>query len=478
MNRFCPTANHRIENLLFIAMMLRRIQFGDNLPILQAMEDSAADLIYLDPPFNSKRDYNAIFKGAGRGGGDAQVKSFEDTWQWTPLCDKLLLQTAERSAGAGKILAAFIGGLGKCEMTAYLVNMGVRLIEMRRILKDTGSLYLHCDPTADSYLRVLMDSIFGPKNFRNAIYWHYENKLRDSRKRVWQSATDTLLFYTKTDKRVFNSQRVKLSAPKKYAMIKKADGRKVTVRDAEGNVQYVFSTEKLMDNVLTIPMLTGGKERVGYDTQKPIALLDRIIKASSNEGDVVLDPFCGCGTACIAAENLGRQWIGIDIEPIAVQILHDRFERENEGVLPAFWRKVEISGLPKTIEELDRQTQEPDAKRRKTLEKLCVMMLGGIANEKMGPDGGVDGRFPIKNRPGYYMIGEVKTGGYAIDDVRALRGILTDKEPVGVFIATEKPPTKAMIDFANRQGEWNGIPLIQFCSKRDVVDGNKPKGLA
>ena len=458
-------------------MTLRRIQFGDNLPILQAMEDSAADLIYLDPPFNSKRDYNAIFKGAGRGGGDAQVKSFEDTWQWTPLCDKLLLQTAERSAGAGKILAAFIGGLGKCEMTAYLVNMGVRLIEMRRILKDTGSLYLHCDPTASHYLKCLLDSVFGPKNFRNEIVWWYRKFGRGDKN--FKKNHDTILYYAKERRRVVFNQLYEDFSPRtvvdKFKRVI-VDGRWVQDKSTpmKRKVQGVA-----LSNTWEISFIhSQAKERVGYDTQKPIALLRKIIEASSNKGDVVLDPFCGCGTACITAENLGRQWIGIDVEPFAVQILRERFEKENQGELPGFWPSVEISGLPKTIEELDRQTQEPDAKRRKTLEKLCVMMLGGIANEKMGPDGGIDGRFPIKNRPGYYMIGEVKTGGYAIDDVRALRGILTDKEPVGVFIATEKPPTKAMIDFANRQGEWNGIPLIQFCSKRDVVDGNKPKGLA
>ena len=458
-------------------MTLRRIQFGDNLPILQAMEDSAADLIYLDPPFNSKRDYNAIFKGAGRGGGDAQVKSFEDTWQWTPLCDKLLQQTAARSAGAGKILAAFIGGLGKCEMTAYLVNMGVRLIEMRRILKDTGSLYLHCDPTASHYLKCLLDSVFGPKNFRNEIVWWYRKFGRGDKN--FKKNHDTILYYAKERRRVVFNQLYEDFSPRtvvdKFKRVI-VDGRWVQDKSTpmKRKVQGVA-----LSNTWEISFIhSQAKERVGYDTQKPVALLRKIIEASSNRGDVVLDPFCGCGTACITAENLGRQWIGIDVEPFAVQILRERFEKENQGELPGFWPSVEISGLPKTIEELDRQTQEPDAKRRKTLEKLCVMMLGGIANEKMGPDGGIDGRFPIKNRPGYYMIGEVKTGGYAIDDVRALRGILTDKEPVGVFIATEKPPTKAMIDFANQQGEWNGIPLIQFCSKRDVVDGNKPKGLA
>ena len=216
-------------------------------------------------------------------------------------------------------------------MLGYLVFMGVRLIECKRILKETGSIYLHCDHSANVYLRLLMNGIFGEENFRNEIIWHYENKLRDKRKRVWQNATDTILYYTKTANYTFNPPYEKLAKPKKYARIKKVDGVKVTVKDASGKTQYMFSEKKLVDNVLCIPMITGSKERTGWATQKPIALYSRIILASTNPGDVVFDPFCGCATTLVAAENAGRQCIGIDRHPEAEKQVVQQLNKLNNG---------------------------------------------------------------------------------------------------------------------------------------------------
>lgn len=194
-----------------------------------------------------------------------------------------------------------------------------RLCHIHRLLKAHGSFYLHCDAKMSHYLKVVLDTIFGVDNFRNELIWHYTNKLRDKRKRVWQAATDTLLLYTKSDTYTFTPQYEKRGTPKRYPRIQKVAGKKVTVRDARGQVEYVISTEKLRDNVLQIPMLTGGRERVGYETQKPIRLLELLLRASSVPEDLVFDPFCGSGTTLGAAQGLNRRWVGIDNSRLAIE---------------------------------------------------------------------------------------------------------------------------------------------------------------
>ena len=324
----------------------RTLFTGDNLEVMRAMNSETVDLIYLDPPFNKKFVFPI-------GKGDNTEFGFKDIWGWESAPDENnpFLPYAELYA-YDELLAAAAGGnplidrpmarnivylletmgeiAGHAEM-AYLSFMAARLVEMRRLLKPTGSIYLHCDPTMSHSLKLLLDVVFGGENFRNELIWHYENKLRDSRKRIWQSATDTLFFYAKLHERhVFNSQYIALDKPKKYTKIQKVDGKKVSVRDEQGKVLYVESTKKLMDNVLRIPMLTGGKERLGYPTQKPLALLERIIKASSNEGDLILDPFCGCATTCVAAEKLNRQWLGIDVASHAANLVRKRLLEETK----------------------------------------------------------------------------------------------------------------------------------------------------
>ena len=303
---------------------------GDNLHVMRGMNSESVDLIYLDPPFNTNRIFSAPM------GSKAAGASFDDAWTLTAQDEAWLEMIRPKyPAVAGVVdMAGQIDKTKKKSMKSYLAFMAVRLIECHRILKPTGSIYLHCDPTANSYLRILMDAIWGNENRRGELVWHYKNKLRDKRKRIWQSATDTIFFYTKTDGYIWNPQYEKLDKPKKYARIRKVNGKKVTVRDANGNVEYVVSHEKLMDNVLEMPMLTGGKERTGWPTQKPLQLIDRLVLASSDEGDMVFDPFAGCATTCISAEQLGRQWVGIDIDEEAHGVVIDRLQQAaDKGLL-------------------------------------------------------------------------------------------------------------------------------------------------
>ena len=299
------------------------VLIGDNIDIMRAMNSQTADLIATDPPFNKHKKFDHIFGGKKEFG-------FDDAW--TLHAERNEEHKLLESDHNDLYEVCKIGGkLHSKGMLGYLVFMGVRLIECKRILKQTGSIYLHCDHSANVYLRLLMNGVFGEENFRNEIIWHYENKLRDKRKRVWQNATDTILYYTKTANYTFNSPYQKLAKPKKYAKIKKVDGVKVTVKDASGKTQYMFSEKKLVDNVLRIPMITGSKERTGWATQKPIALYSRIILASTNPGDVVFDPFCGCATTLVAAENAGRQWIGIDRHPEVEKQVVQQLNKLNKG---------------------------------------------------------------------------------------------------------------------------------------------------
>ncbi len=264
----------------------------DNLPRLREIEAESVDLIYLDPPFFSDRHYEIIW------GDESEIRSFEDRWK---------------------------GGIGH-----YIDWMKPRLEEMKRVLKPTGSIYLHCDPHASHYLKIAMDRIFGVENFRNEVIWHYYNKMHDRRKKMFPRATDTILFYVKDVQSpfTFNQLRETREKPVKQLLREKVNGKMVNKKDEHGRVQYKISHDKLMDNVWRLPALQpAAREKLGYPTQKPEALLKRVIEASSNRGDIVLDPFCGCGTAVAVAHKMQRQWIGIDISYAAVDIIVERMSK-------------------------------------------------------------------------------------------------------------------------------------------------------
>ena len=316
---------------------------NDNLPILRALDANTVDLIYLDPPFNSNRNYAAPI------GSEAAGAAFKDTWTLSDIDEAEHGELADREPALYAAIHAAGLTHGK-SMKSYLIMMGLRMLEIRRVLKETGSIYLHCDPTASHYLKLLMDSVWGKKYVRNEIVWHYSGwNARLSKS--FSSRHDIILFYGKSVNQRFNSYALEWESEEEYIRVRRQkvyvddEGRKYVLSDGgRGKRTRRYLSEamaygKPVDDVWEIPKINNlSKERVGYPTQKPLALLERIIQASSNPGDVVLDPFCGCATTCIAAEKLGRQWVGIDISSRAVELVRYRLERElgldeREGIL-------------------------------------------------------------------------------------------------------------------------------------------------
>ena len=359
----------------------RTIFEGDNLDVMRGMNDGCVDLIYLDPPFNSNRDYAAPI------GSEAAGAAFKDTWGLTDVDEAWHNEIAETDLALYKIIDASQHSHGS-GMKSYLIMMAVRLIEMKRILKPTGSVYLHCDGTASHYLKALMDAVFGRDNFRNEIIWKRFNFHADARR--FGKVSDSLLFYSKTEKYVFNRQKApyskdyieskfthvddngrrfrldNLNPPGGRGPVYEFNGVTKAWRYTEENMRALESEGRIYtkSNVAQLkryldeldgqavhnmwtdvsPINPRAKERTGYPTQKPLALLDRIIKASSNEGDVVLDPFCGCATTCIAAERLDRRWIGIDLSALAVKLVEQR--ARNELGLMGGVQAIARSGIP------------------------------------------------------------------------------------------------------------------------------------
>ena len=297
----------------------RTIFCKDNLDILEGINSNSIDLIYLDPPFNKNKVFTAPI------GTSAEGASFSDIFREEDVKDEWLKTIEEDHDELYKFLCG-IKNRGNEYNFCYLCYMAIRLIECQRILKDTGSLYLHCDPTMSHYLKLLLDVIFGEKNFRNEIIWHYYNKMPTGGK-VLDRQHDIIFHYTLNKKYTLNRVEEKKDKVVPIALRKKIDGKELKMRDEKGNLIYkTFPTKKISD-VWKIPFAVGG-ERTGYPTQKPLALIHRIIEASSKEGDIVLDPFCGCATTCVASEQLGRKWIGIDVSIKAYELVKKRLKKE------------------------------------------------------------------------------------------------------------------------------------------------------
>jgi site-specific DNA-methyltransferase (adenine-specific) len=338
------------------------------------MNSRLVDLIYLDPPFNSKRFYAAPI------GSKAAGASFKDMWTWQDVNDAYL----DTLAGNYPSLTKFIAITGKVHsnaMMAYLTYMAQRIVEMHRILKDTGSIYLHCDPTANHYLKILMDEIFGKNNFRNEIIWSYDWGGRPNN--MWSAKHDNILCYTKSSSWVFNKESVKI--PYKTQI----KGRKTPLVSNEK-----FEKGKIPTDVWDIPIIHAmSKERTGYPTQKPLSLLHRIIKASSNEGDIVFDPFCGCATTCVAAQQLGRKWIGIDIEKQAVNILLERLSDD--------------AGLFKNFISTEMVPQRTDV----TVEMPSASVKNRLYKEQDGLCNACKTQFDIRHLELDHIIPKAKGGG-------------------------------------------------------------------
>ena len=304
----------------------KTIWTGDCLDIMRGMNAETVDLIYLDPPFNSNANYAAPI------GSQAAGAAFKDTWGLSDVDAEWINLIEAKHPALYRVLLAAMTDSDK----SYLAYMAARLLELRRVLKPSGSIYLHCDPTMSHYLKLLMDAVFGRRNFRNEVVWHYSNKLGTGG-RVFDRQHDTLLWYS-GDKHTFNVETEPVKLTKPQPVTQKVEGQRVWLRDKYGKRRYRVSTTKRIGDTWTIPIINPmAKERVGYPTQKPLALLDRIVEATSNPGDMVLDPFCGCATACVAADLLGRRWVGIDVSQKAVELVNLRLQEPPPlGIGPMF----------------------------------------------------------------------------------------------------------------------------------------------
>ena len=305
---------------------------GDNLEVMRGMEGKSVDLVYLDPPFNSNRSYKIAFRGSEGSKSKADLPAFEDVWIWDDLSEGLLdgMMSEYRGEPIGETVVGLFKVVGRDRLMAYLVNMTPRLVEIHRLLKSTGSVYLHCDPAASHYLKVIMDAVFGRGNFRNEIVWCYRGG--GASRRNFARKHDVILRYSKSDVYTFNPQYGEYSDASK-ALVKSRGGTSIDGR--ERDLERGAHMPDWWSDINSLQ--TWSPERTGYPTQKPVKLLERIIRSSSNEGDLVLDPFCGSGTTMIAAERLGRSWIGIDVEAMGLKVLRERFDRAGFGVPECFF---------------------------------------------------------------------------------------------------------------------------------------------
>jgi len=504
------------------------LYYGDNLEVLRLhIKDESFDLIYLDPPFKSNQDYNILFAEKNGSQSQAQMKAFEDTWRWDQGAAQAYRQTVEAGGRVSEAMQAFRKLLGDNDMMAYLSMMAPRLVELRRVLKPTGSIYLHCDATASAHLRLLLDSVFGPDNFRNEIIWE-RTKVSKQQSAFFGKTHDSVLLYTVSPSALFNPQftghpetymrshynKVESETGRRFGLwdfTQKGDGPPrifgEIVKAPPPGKHWIWSQHRIDDAMkkgLIVFTRTGtprlkryldesrgaymqdvwtdildinamAHERLGYPTQKPEALLERIIKASSNEGDLVLDPFCGCGTTIAVAHRLNRRWIGIDITHLAVTLIKNRLEDAfGEDVKKAY----EVVGEPVSISgAMELAKQDPYQ-----FQWWALGLVGARpVEQKKGADRGIDGRlyFHDEGKGGKtkQIIFSVKAGHPEVAHIRDLRGVM-DREnaQMGVLI-TMLPPTKAMrteaagADFYYSPGWDKHYPRIQILTVEDLMRG-------
>lgn len=459
--------------------MRRTLYYGDNLDVMPSLAAESVDLIYLDPPFNSAADYNVIFREQTGEAAGAQITAFVDTWHWGAESARVLDELVAVHGELADFLDQTVRRLGHNAMSAYLVMMGPRLVEMHRLLKPTGSLYLHCDPTASHYLKLVLDIVFGVRNFRNEIVWAYRGG--GVPRTAFARKHDTIFYYVKTQQAPFNPQyRPYSDASQK--LVKRRGGTSI-----DGRERDLGRGAHLEDYWTDINSLqTWSPERLGYPTQKPVALLERIIQASSNPGDVVLDPFCGCGTAVVAAERLGRHWIGIDITHLAVSLIQARLRRDfglESGTDYA------LEGTPKDLESARFLfNQEPDGPYQ--FQFWAIGLIGAQAHGagatgkgKKGGDSGIDGKMFFRTPGGERLESVVVSvkGGRQLNPgmIRDLESVVRrEKAAMGVFLSLETP-TAGMYAEAAKHGFYqygaNRFPTIQILTVEDLLAGKRPQ---
>jgi site-specific DNA-methyltransferase (adenine-specific) len=524
--------------------MSNALYYGDNLSVLREQFDrESVDLIYLDPPFNSSANYNVLFKAPDGAQSDAQLEAFKDTWHWTDEAEEAFDQVMKSGhADTAEMLRAMRSFLRENDMMAYLAMMCIRLIELHRVLKSTGSLYLHCDPTASHYLKILLDSVFGKENFQNEIIWKRTSSHNNAKR--WAPVHDTLFFYSKTknylwkktftefdeeylkqaykhkdDKGYFKTsdltgaglrrgdsgmpwKEVDPTSKKRHWAVPREILFQLGIQETNLTTQekldllekngYIFWPEKgsvplykkyldfasglpVSDVIADIsPLSSQSKERLGYPTQKPLALLERIIQASSEEGDVVLDPFCGCGTAVHAAEKLNRRWKGIDITHLSISLIEKRLRDAFPGI------GFEVHGTPK-----DMGGAWALAERDKyQFQWWAVSLVDAVpyGGKKKGADGGVDGHIYFKpdGKTTEKAIVSVKGGSnVSVTMIRDLGHVIErEKAKIGVFITLVRP-TDPMVKESLKAGYYETpfgkFPRIQILTIQELFDGKKPQ---
>ena len=450
-----------------------RLYFGDCLDIMAAyLPDESVDLIYLDPPFNSKRIYNAYI-------GGAQWVAFDDAWRWHEAIDEFHAAVGDDSLGA--TMAGLRGILGEGGELAYLSYMANRLRECRRVLKPSGSIYLHCDPTMSYLLRLVMNAIFGTEKFRNEIAWCY--RTGGATKRRYARKHDAILYYARGKQTYFETPKEKsyLTGQMRHA------AGKPTLRDEYGEYQNVvfsktniklyrddrgyFTLVNCRDYWRIDALGRSSGERMGYPTQKPLALLDRIIRASCPPGGLVLDPFCGCGTTILAAQALGRRWIGIDVCVQACKVIQSRIESH----LDILRDDIEFVGMPKTLDDAKALAATDPCK----FERWAASLAPGLeASMKQRGDRGVDGRGRLPIRKGVFIdvVAQVQAGGANPGQVRAFNEARRKAgAALGVFTCFEDKVTRGMRDAAANAGmcldRW---PAMQIYTIEDYFAGRLP----
>lgn len=540
-----------------------KLYYGDNLAVLREYIPSASvDLIYLDPPFNSRQDYNVLFAEKDGSRSASQITAFKDTWEWNIESERAYEEVVEQGGRVADAMRAFRTLLGGTDMLAYLAMMAPRLIELRRVLKDTGSIYLHCDPTASHYLKLLMDGVFGPDNFRSEIIWRRTNS-HNKLSLQYGPIHDTIFFFAKGKKAFFEPRtrpvmrgyvrewftsedergafrtnmltgpgvRMKDSGkpwagfdptsvgrhwaiPQSLAKLLPVEATEWTTqqkldflnqtgmiyipRNGEGQPKYkqyvgggipyqdiwacqpytegtVYGSEECID--ADVKWLGHESEKLGYDTQKPEGLLERIINSSSKEGDVILDPFCGCGTTVQVAQRLNRRWIGIDVTHLAIGLIKTRLD---DAYGPQIRQTYEVIGEPTDVAG----AAQLAAENKWQFQYWALGLCGARPTEgiKKGADRGIDGRLYFHEATGgesKQIIFSVKGGqNIGVSEVRDLIGVLQrEKAEIGVYISFEEP-TKPMLREAAEAGFYTSAdgskyPRVQLLTIKDLLEGNK-----
>ena len=514
---------------------VNQLYFGDNLDVLREhIPDESVDLIYLDPPFNSNATYNVLFRERSGEESAAQITAFEDTWHWNLESERTYREVVTQGPEKlGQLLQSMRDLLGQSDMMAYLTMMAPRLAELHNVLKSTGSIYLHCDPTSSHYLRLLMDAVFGIENFRTEIAWKRTSAHSDTRqgRRQHGRIHDSLLFYSKGDEFTWNPVYTPYDQEymeRSYRHVEPETGRRYVLDNitgpggaTKGNPQYEvmgvtrhwrYSRERMqelidegrivqarpgavprykryLDEMPGVPLQdfwsdigpigSRAKERLGYPTQKPEALLERIISSSSSEGDLVLDPFCGCGTAVAVSERLKRRWVGIDVTHVAISLMRHRLSNSFGADLSDYT----VMGLPQDVESARALATESEHDGRYQFEYWALGLIEArpAGNGKKGADAGIDGYinfFDDGSGKAKRIIVQVKSGKVNRGQVATLKGDMErEKAEIGIFI-TLRPPTEPMLQEALSAGLYtpaslpnDSYPRVQILTIEQLLEG-------